>query len=737
MNQTTSGRSIVTAIWPFWGFAALSGVLALGAPASGLAAAMPAASYRCATAKGGRVRVADVGPNALSSCRGEIFAHGRGLWGHTPAPPKGAGPGAAGRHPPELVPGGTLELTLEPPRSSSASLPDAFIAPALHDEGEESSPNRILCEREASAGPTRTAGPVTFACAAPAGDLSVKIGLSPFGQSFLWDLQVPEKGTVHKTVRLPAAVALSGEVSDGDVVARLVPRGLRDSAIRTAFASQVVELPRGGSVRFEDVAPGAYVYRLEGQRGTAAHASLVVPESATEVRLPDLSLPRVATLDIQVAPAADGKGRPWTLRLIPRATNEDKTKIVSARTDPTGWQSIGGVVAGDYLLFIEDSGGSRWLDKPLQVDGDQALTLNLQLVAVKGTANRGDDPFVGKLIFGGLYGTRTLTFTTDEDGHFEGFLPKEGKWEVEISSKDLGCAPCDGTGGSLRIPPVEVHEGPSGKALLDIEIPDTKLAGRVVVEQTTPDGEAIRRLQPGATVVVVRTSGSAEDRGRQAQIWTEDGGFELEGLEPGDVRVGAMLADPPYESDWATVHIEEGDHSPEPLELVLHAKTHLLVSVSSAAGPVGGASVTALVTDGKSARGVSGADGAMSLELPPGATGTLLVEAAGYGMAFAPFRVRSGQTVQAVPLAPAAGSLVLSDLPYDVYSEGSLISEQGGTIALRLLPTLAPGAISFGESITISDLAPGTYELCTRRGDCWQGKVFAGGSSELKLSEAK
>ena len=171
------------------------------------------------------------------------------------------------------------------------------------------------------------------------------------------------------------------------------------------------------------------------------------------------------------------------------------------------------MVAGDYLLFIEDSGGSRWLDKPLQVDGDQTLTLDLQLVAVKGTASRGDDPFVGKLIFGGLYGTRTITFTTDEDGHFAGFLPKEGKWEVEISTKDLGCAPCDGTGGSLRIPPVEVHKGPSGKALLDIEIPDTKLAGRVVVEETTPDGETIRRLQPGATVVVVRTPDSPRTAG--------------------------------------------------------------------------------------------------------------------------------------------------------------------------------------------------------------------------------
>ncbi len=540
---------------------------------------------------------------------------------------------------------------------------------------------------------------------------------------------------------MPEAVTLVGEVSESDVVASLVPRGLEDDEARLAFARQTTELPRGGAVQFTGVAPGAYVYRLEARNGRFSRAQVVVPEGVSEATLPELSLPRVATLGIQCTPAQDGSGQAWTLRIVPRSSNYRVKSPISATTDPTGWQSIASVVAGDYLLLVEDSAGSLWFSEQLKVDEDQVLNLELPRVAVEGTARRGKEPFVGKLIFGGLHRSRRLTFATDEEGHFAGFLPEEGRWEVEIASKDLGCAPCDGTEGSLRIPPIEVYEGPSGKALLDIDIPDTKLSGRVVVEQTAPTGETTRHLAAGATIVVVRASGPLEDRGRQAQIWSDDGKFELVGLEPGEAHVGAMLGDPPYESDWVTVYLDEGDESPQPIELVLHAKTGLVVQLSSAVGPVGGAAVTAIVPDGKSAQGVSGPDGRARLELAPGKTGTLVVEAPGYGLALVPFRVppvdSGSQAPLIVPMAAGEGSLVLSDLPYDVFHEGTLISEPGGALALRLLPTLAPGAISFGESITLSGLAPGQYRLCTSRGDCWQGTVFAVGSSELSLSEAK
>lgn len=540
--------------------------------------------------------------------------------------------------------------------------------------------------------------------------------------------------------RSGSAATPPGEVSDGEATASLLPRGLDDLAGSIDFAKRSTEPSRGGEVRFENVAPGAYVYRIDGRSGTSDQAMVVVPRSASEIRLPELALPKIARLNIQVSPTADGDGLPWALRLLPRATNTHTKDTVSTETDPTGWQSISGVVAGDYLLLVEDSRGSVWLTEQVRVEDDRTLVLDLPRVEIVGRASRGEEPFVGKLIFGGVHGSRKLTFASDEDGHFTGYLPDEGLWEVEIASEELGCAPCDGTEGSLRIPPVEVAVGPSGKALLDIEIPNTRLTGRVVMVETTPDGEAVRRPQPGATVFVTRVSGSPKERGRQAQIWSDDGDFDLVGLEPGEVYVGAMLADPPCESEWVEVEIEEGAEPSSPLELVLQQKTHLLVELASATGPVGGATVIAIVPDGKSARGVSRVDGTVTLELPPGKTGTLLVAAPGYGLVLEAFQVPAGSVApQAVlvPLVEGSGSLALFEIPYDVFNQGSLISEHGGIVALRLLASLAPERVSFGDAITIANLAPGPYQLCTQRGDCWQGVVFAGARSELRLSEAK
>lgn len=715
--------------------------LALSGPASGQVSSPPTVTFRCVTSEKGALHVAVVVEEGLSTCRGEVFARGEGLWGHsTPQLPL-ADAGPRPMQPPEPQAGGILHLALKPEGPSTPSLPDAFVAAVLRGRGEKPFEDRVLCERATERVQDAEAAPARYVCAAPAGPLSVRIEVPPFATSFLWDLRVPVAGTVRATVQLPEAVTLVGEVADAEAVASLAPRGLGDDTSRLAFAGQSTDLHRGGAVRFRRVAPGAYVYRLEGRNGLFSRAQIVVPDGAREAMLPDLALPEVATLGVQVVPAADGYGQAWTLRLVPRAKNYHTTKPVTTTTDPTGWQSLAGVVEGDYLLFVEDSAGSLWLSEPLHVADDKTLNLELPRVAVEGRARRGEKPFVGKLIFGGLHRSRRLTFATDEDGRFSGFLPEEGRWEVEIASKDLGCAPCDGDEGSLRIPPVDVQEGPSGKALLDIEIPDTTLKGRVVVEETAPDGETIRHLAAGATIVVVRATGPLEDRGRQAQIWTDDGTFELVGLEPGDAHVGAMLGDPPYESDWVGVHLEEGGHSAQPVELVLRPKTGLVVQISSAAGAVGGATVTAIVPDGKSAQGLSGPDGRARLELAAGKRGTLVVEAPGYGLALVPFRVPPGgsgsQDPLLVSIAPAGGSLVLSHLPYDVLREGTLISEAGGALALRLLPTLVPGAISFGESITISGLASGQYRLCTDRGDCWRGTVFAGGSSELSLSEMK
>ncbi|MGD2115115.1 MAG: hypothetical protein PVG07_08680 [Acidobacteriota bacterium] len=327
---------------------------------------------------------------------------------------------------------------------------------------------------------------------------------------------------------------------------------------------------------------------------------------------------------------------------------------------------------------------------------------------------------------------------TDRHGRFRGLLPGEGLWQVEVTLDELGCDQCGGTPGAIRVPPIEVEEGPSGEALVDVVIPDTLLQGRVVREEPLLTGGSVKRPQDGALVLVTRAAGPVRSRGRQAQIWTDEAGrFEIRGIEPGQVEVGAVLRDPPCESSWRTMSLREGADA-QPIELVLEEKSPITVRVTAAGQPVGGARVIALVDAGLSKRGVTGPGGVLSLELGRRRSGTLIVLASGYGAVLQGFDAgvpgNAGRKV-AVSLVPAAGDLALTQLRVDAFDRGWLSSDRHGVVPLRLLSSLLPGGISFGESITISGLSPGSYEFCLGDRPCWSTTVFPGARTEIDLSE--
>ena len=70
---------------------------------------------------------------------------------------------------------------------------------------------------------------------------------------------------------------------------------------------------------------------------------------------------------------------------------------------------------------------------------------------------------------------------SDDEGRFHGILPREGPWKIEVQAAE----PAFST--SAR---AEVDAGRSGKATLDIRLPDTRIFGRVVDEQGKPVARA-------------------------------------------------------------------------------------------------------------------------------------------------------------------------------------------------------------------------------------------------------
>lgn len=55
---------------------------------------------------------------------------------------------------------------------------------------------------------------------------------------------------------------------------------------------------------------------------------------------------------------------------------------------------------------------------------------------ILGRVTLGDDPLAATLWFGGRSGVRRIRFDSDEKGRFDGWLPEEGTWPVDLVSEE-------------------------------------------------------------------------------------------------------------------------------------------------------------------------------------------------------------------------------------------------------------------------------------------------------------
>lgn len=105
------------------------------------------------------------------------------------------------------------------------------------------------------------------------------------------------------------------------------------------------------------------------------------------------------------------------------------------------------------------------------------VTLQVNPVAIRGTVMIGERPIRGDLAFGGANGPVNLTFKSDSDGRFEGVIPGGGRWLVQV----VGAEPVVAGKMNVLVEPDENRE-----ARLTLELPDTRLRGRVQDEDGRP-----------------------------------------------------------------------------------------------------------------------------------------------------------------------------------------------------------------------------------------------------------
>lgn len=370
-------------------------------------------------------------------------------------------------------------------------------------------------------------------CDVPAMALDLRLHASGFVPHYAWDVR-PVAGESRDlgTFRLVRGASVSGWVvapagGRGVATVELLPDAIASddpdrgrAAMRTAMASTTER----GFFQISGVPRGTYTVRARRKGWSPSRAVPVRLEEAEEVGVdPPLELLPLATLDLTIDPGLDPEGEPWTVTLS-RAVplSHAYAVVIKEAATPGGLWISRDLEADVYQLSVSDARGSvfdrRQLD--LAAQGAGTIAIRIERVAVRGTVTAGEEPLAATLSF--TSGEARVRMQANEEGKFEGVLPDEGKWEVEVRPAEAWMV--------IRHGMVDVQRRDGAPAAeLSIELPDGRIRGSVVDE----DGKPVR-----ARVKVRRKRG--------VDVYTETDGrgeFRFLALQPGPAVIEAEAAD--------------------------------------------------------------------------------------------------------------------------------------------------------------------------------------------------
>lgn len=546
-------------------------------------------------------------------------------------------------------------------------------------------------------------------CSLPLGEIDLRLDLPEFAPVFRWGVEAAAGSPPEPIqVALLRGADVEGWIDAGGGIARLRPAGKWRSISeeRLDFAARRVDVHADGRLHFQNVAPGRYELSVEATDIGRAELDLVVEADDERVVLGDIPLQGRERVALQVEPPRDGWGEPWSVSLSAMESGA-RASVERVALDLNGFGEAQDVTPGRYWVNVRDSQGSVWHLAPHELGVGAPLVLSIPHVPVEGSVRAGDEPLIAILVFGTTQGATQLRFRSDERGRFEGYLPKEGLWELELGDAAMGCGGCGGELGVTLLPPVEVEVGPSGKAFVEIRLPGTRIEGRVV---RGPSVEEVPVAE--AQVVAVRPDGPPGRMGRLAQVWTDgEGRFVLRGIEPGRLTIGARSKSGDGESSWEEVELREEMDLPE-LVLRIEEKVPLRVRLTRGGAPVPGARLYAFPATGSSAHATTGLDGFAEVLLPARSTGSLLVDAPGLGLLLEPFGTGDApRPALTLEVSAAAGDVLLEGWNAPPL-HGTLV-HRGAGVSLHVLRNLVRERVVTTEAgVAFTGLTAGDYTIC-------------------------
>ncbi|HEX3555265.1 MAG TPA: carboxypeptidase-like regulatory domain-containing protein [Thermoanaerobaculia bacterium] len=446
-----------------------------------------------------------------------------------------------------------------------------------------------------------------WSCSLPAATYDLVISAEGLSSHYRWSVQVPAGKTLSLgAIELERGASVAGWVAveegaiePGRCTARLAVLVAGGSSLksvsdleRTAFERQV---GKDGFFQLSGLAPGTYALEVR-QPGfpPVRRAPVRVAPGAETLLAEPLILRHSLDLQFAVHPALDWLGRPWRAQIFQLGERQPVPLVFDGTADEGGRLAVPGQSSGRFRVDLKDSLGNRLYSGEHSVDGPNSApqSIEVRFITVEGRIRLGEEPLVSTLWFGGSYGATSVKMEADAEGRFHGVLPREGLWRIEIAA---------GEPGFPTWTRAEVQASRSGKARVEIVLPDTRIFGRVVDEQGKPVPKADVAIQ-GESVELATTADA-------------DGSYEVRALPQGPVWLGAQSSSQLSDRVFAT--LVEG-RAVGPIELRLHSTRQLSGTVLSSRGPVVGSRVTVLARapGGSGAVATTGTDGAFHVDLP-------------------------------------------------------------------------------------------------------------------------
>ncbi len=544
-------------------------------------------------------------------------------------------------------------------------------------------------------------------CRLPAGRLDIALHPKGFVPHYLWNLGV----TAGETSRL-AALKLQRGASVAGWITRehgtpakkcrvrlepaVAPGGRPSDPILDFLRKVAAEAPcqKKGFFQFSAVKSGPYAIVVEESDARAQMSPVEVWEGAETRITQPIVLRRPVDFEVTLSPPTDWLGRPW--RLEARRASEYRAAweeaSFRAEASPDGRVRLSKQLPGRFWIMVYDQlGNSMFSDRYVDLaDPAQPYPITIDLLWVEGTLHLGDEPVAGRLFFGGRSGVTSVEMHSDAEGRFDGPLPKTGGWYVDIE----GSEPRLKTSVRVEVEPKD-H-----RATVTIDLPDTRVYGRVIDPAGTPASNADVVLGSKISTFNVKADGKGE--------------FEIRAFPEGTTELSAELG---RESSEAYVFDASGESPHGPVVLTLRRNRAIRGRVLAATGPVVGATVKVWPAAGGVVSTLrSGLDGSFELKVPADTQAVQAIVGPPGGALKAREVSVANDAELMLPVEPLGGEVIVDLGKREVLDTGVLLLWQDEIrIPFGTLVGWAEGhGVRFvqGSQVRIPQLAPGHYTVC-------------------------